>query len=268
MQKAYEGFGFGVKAVIRAQEAWSGKVLGVAAELISVGAEYVTAVETALGAAAQNIVMQDAEAAKAAINYLKQHKSGRATFLPLDTIKTYPHKAEDEQLKKLPGVVGFADELVSCKPEVEKVFKFLLGRVLIAENMDAALAAARKSGFRLRAVTLQGDVVNAGGSLTGGSRQQKEAGFLSRTREIEELEQQERALHKELLGYQEQAESAEDVLKGYAQKENALKAELQKYAVRRAELTSALSRAEAEKRAGIYGGARGLAGFKTAACRN
>ena len=248
MQKAYEGFGFGVKAVIRAQEAWSGKVLGVAAELISVGAEYVTAVETALGASAQNIVMQDAEAAKAAINYLKQHKSGRATFLPLDTIKTYPRKAEDEQLKKLPGVVGFADELVSCKPEVEKVFKFLLGRVLIAENMDAALAAARKSGFRLRAaVTLQGDVVNVGGSLTGGSRQQKEAGFLSRTREIEELEQQERTLHKELLGYQEQAESAEDVLKGYAQKENALKAELQKYAVRRAELTSALSRAEAEK---------------------
>lgn len=247
MQKAYEGFGHGVKTVIRAQEVWSGRVLGVAAELISVGAQYVTAIETALGAAAQNIVMQDAEAAKAAINYLKQQKAGRATFLPLDTIKTYPRKAEDEQLKKLPGILGFADELVSCKQEVKRVFKFLLGRVLIAENMDAALAAARKSGFRLRAVTLQGDVVNAGGSLTGGSRQQKEAGFLSRTKEIEALAEQERALHKELLGYQEQAESAEEVLKGYTQKENALKAELQKYAVRRAEITSAVSRAEAEK---------------------
>lgn len=247
MQKAYEGFGYGVKAVIRAQEAWSGKVTGVAAELINVEAEYVTAIETALGAAAQNIVMQDADAAKAAINYLKQHKYGRATFLPLDTIKTYPRKAEDEQLKNLPGVLGFADELVSCKPEVAKVFSFLLGRVLIAQDMDSALAAARKSGFRLRAVTLQGDVVNAGGSLTGGSRQQKEAGFLSRTKEIEALKQQESILHKELLGYQEQAENSEEILKGYAEKENALKAELQKYAVRRAETVSALSRSEAEK---------------------
>ncbi len=247
MQKAYEGFGYGVKAVIRAQEAWNSKVIGVAAELISVEAEYVTAIETALGAAAQNIVMQDADAAKAAINYLKQHKSGRATFLPLDTIKIYPRKTEDEQLKNLPGVLGFADELVSCKPEVAKVFSFLLGRVLIAKDMDSALAAGRRSGFRLRAVTLQGDVVNAGGSLTGGSRQQKEAGFLSRTKEIETLVQQERILHKELLGYQEQAESSEEILKGYTNKENDLKAELQKYAVRRAEITAALNRAENEK---------------------
>ena len=247
MQKAYEGFGFGVKTVIRSQEAWSNSVIGVAAELLKVEAEYVTAIETALGAAAQNLVMRDAESAKAAINYLKQRKSGRATFLPLDTIKTYPRKAEDEAFKKLPGILGYADELISCQPEVKKVFSFLLGRVLVAQDMDAALAAARKSGFRMRVVTLQGDVVNAGGSLTGGSRQQKEAGFLSRTKEIEALEHEERALHKELLGYQEEAESSEEVLKGYAAKLNALKAELQKYAVRRAEITSGLSRAEAEK---------------------
>lgn len=100
MQKAYEGFGYGVKAVLRAEESWRGRVIGVAAELISVDAQYVTAIETALGAASQNIVMRDAEAAKAAIGYLKQHKYGRATFLPLDTIKTYPRKAEDNQLKK------------------------------------------------------------------------------------------------------------------------------------------------------------------------
>lgn len=247
MQEAYEGFGYGVKAVIRAQENWHAGVIGVAAELLNADARYVTAIETALGAAAQNIVMRDAETAKAAINYLKQHKYGRATFLPLDTIKTYPRKAEDEQLKKMPGVLGFADELVICKPDVEKVFKFLLGRVLVAQNMDAALAAARKSGFRLRAVTLQGDIVNAGGSLTGGSRQQKEAGFLSRTKEIETLSQQEAALHKELLGYQEKLEASEDIIKDYTAKLNALKAELQKYAVRRAEITSALSRAGAEK---------------------
>lgn len=77
----------------------------------------------------------------------------------------------------MPGVLGFADELISCGQDVEQVFKFLLGRVLVAQDMDAALVAARRSGFRMRVVTLQGDVVNAGGSLTGGSRQQKEAGF-------------------------------------------------------------------------------------------
>ncbi len=247
MQKAYEGFGYGVKAVIRAQEAWSSSVIGVAAELIKVEAQYVTAVETALGAAAQNIIMRDAESAKAAIGYLKQHKYGRATFLPLDTIKAYPRRAEDEQLKAMPGILGFADELVSCEPGVKPVYNFLLGRVLIAKDMDAALAAARKSGFRLRAVTLQGDVVNAGGSLTGGSRQQKEAGFLSRTRELESLAEQEQALHKELLGYQEQIESAEEILKEYAARLNGLKAELQKYAVRRAETGSSISRMETEK---------------------
>lgn len=247
MQKAYEGFGYGVKAVLRAVESWRGRVIGVAAELISVDAQYVTAIETALGAASQNIVMRDAEAAKAAIGYLKQHKYGRATFLPLDTIKTYPRKAEDNQLKKMPGVLGFADELISCGEDVEQVFKFLLGRVLVAQDMDAALEAARRSAFRMRVVTLQGDVVNAGGSLTGGSRQQKEAGFLSRVKEIETLAWQEEELRHELLGYQEQAEAAEEVIKEYSTKLSALKAELQKYAVRRAEITSGLSRAEAEK---------------------
>ena len=150
-------------------------------------------------------------------------------------------------MKKMPGVLGFADELISCGEDVEQVFKFLLGRVLVAQDMDAALEAARRSGFRMRVVTLQGDVVNAGGSLTGGSRQQKEAGFLSRVKEIETLARQEEELRHELLGYQEQAEAAEEVIKEYSTRLNALKAELQKYAVRRAEITSGLSRAEAEK---------------------
>lgn len=102
MQKAYEGFGYGVKTVIRAQEVWSGRVLGVAAELISVGAQYVTAIETALGAAAQNIVMQDAEAAKAAINYLKQQKAGRATFCRLIPLKLIRVKRKMNSLKNCP----------------------------------------------------------------------------------------------------------------------------------------------------------------------
>ena len=87
----------------------------------------------------------------------------------------------------MPGVLGFADELISCGQDVEQVFKFLLGRVLVAQDMDAALEAARRSGFRMRVVTLQGDVVNAGGSLTGGSLA-KNAGLLSRGSDIKRLE--------------------------------------------------------------------------------
>ena len=137
-------------------------------------------------------------------------------------------------------------------------------------RQHAEAASVCRSGFRMRVVTLQGDVVNAGGSLTGGSRQQKEAGFLSRVKEIEtlarqeeelrhellgyqeqaeaaELARQEEELRHELLGYQEQAEAAEEVIKDYSTRLNALKAELQKYAVRRAEITSGLSRAGVPK---------------------
>ena len=106
----------------------------------------------------------------------------------------------------MPGVLGFADELISCGEDVEQVFKFLLGRVLVAQDMDAALEAARRSGFRMRVVTLQGDVVNAGGSLTGGSRQQKEAGFYRALRNRNACPAGRRTPH-ELLGYQEQAEA-------------------------------------------------------------
>ena len=150
--------------------------------------EYVVAIETALGGAAQNLVMGSSEAAKKAISYLKQRQAGRATFLPLDTIKYYERRSEEEALAKLPGIRGFAADLIGYDIKLAPIFKFLLGRVLVADNMDAALAAAKKSSFRTRVVTLAGDVVNAGGSLTGGSRQQKEAGFLSRGKEIDEQE--------------------------------------------------------------------------------
>ena len=143
--------------------------------------------------------MGSSEAAKKAIAYLKQRQAGRATFLPLDTIKYYERRSEEEALAKLPGIRGFAADLIGYDIKLAPIFKFLLGRVLVADNMDAALAAAKKSSFRTRVVTLAGDVVNAGGSLTGGSRQQKEAGFLSRGKEIDEQEQKAGVLRRELL---------------------------------------------------------------------
>lgn len=218
MQKSYEGFGYGIKTVLQSQEPWRSDVIGVAAELIEVQPEYVVAIETALGGAAQNLVMGSSEAAKKAIAYLKQRQAGRATFLPLDTIKYYERRSEEEALAKLPGIRGFAAELIGYDIKLAPIFKFLLGRVLVADNMDAALAAAKKSSFRTRVVTLAGDVVNAGGSLTGGSRQQKEAGFLSRGKEIDEQEKKAGVLRRELLGYQELLEEHEGTLKVYNNK--------------------------------------------------
>ena len=157
MQKSYEGFGYGIKTVLQSQEPWRSDVIGVAAELIEVQPEYVVAIETALGGAAQNLVMGSSEAAKKAISYLKQRQAGRATFLPLDTIKYYERRSEEEALAKLPGIRGFAADLIGYDIKLAPIFKFLLGRVLVADNMDAALAAAKKSSFRTRVVTLPRD---------------------------------------------------------------------------------------------------------------
>ena len=212
MQQSLEGFGFGVKAVMQSREDWHEDLIGPAAALISVEPEYVTAVETALGAGAQNIVIQSAEAAKRAIRYLKEHKEGRATFLPLDTIKEPVLKSDEKALVKLPGIRGFAADLLQCEEKVKPAVRFLVGRVLVAETMDHALAAAKKSNFRLRVVTLDGDVVNTGGSLTGGSRQKKESGYLTRERDVKAQEAALRKFNKNLLSIQEEKEVLEDEL--------------------------------------------------------
>lgn len=212
MQKAYEGFGKGIKAVLRSDAPWRGDILGPAAALVEVDAEYVTAVETAFGAGAQNLITRRSDAAKEAIAFLKRDLAGRATFLPLDTIRPAELRPEEKSLARLPGIRGFAADLVRCDAEAEPAIRFLLGRILVAETMDTALVAARQSRFRLRVVTLDGDVVHAGGSLTGGSRNHNEAGYLSRGRDIAAQQSLLRQLREELLSIQEDRETREDAL--------------------------------------------------------
>ena len=247
MQKSYEGFGYAIKNVLQAQAVWRGDVIGVAAELIKVRPEHVTAIETALGGAAQNIVVGNAETAKQAINYLKQRKGGRATFLPLDTITAFERKADELALGKAEGILGFASDLVEYEERLAGVFRFLLGRVLVAQNMDAALNAAKKSRFRLRVVTLDGDVVNAGGSLTGGSRQQKEVGFLSRGKEIEAIEASLTAMSKQLLTCQEAVEEQDELLAAAQKQLLGLRKEQQTHTVKQAELAKALEHIQNER---------------------
>lgn len=246
MQSSYEGFGYGIKTIIKAQEEWRDDIIGVAAELIKVDEQYITAIETALGEGAQNIITRDAGTAKKAIAYLKQYSAGRATFLPLDTVQRRMLTGEEAKLANLPGICGYAVDLLSFVPEAENAIRFLLGRVLIAENIDAALNAAKISNYRLRVVTLSGDVVNAGGSMTGGSRKHKE-GFLSRQRDIQLVQSEQTSLHKEMLSWQEQIEEHEVLATEVENKLNEAKSRLQQLRLKFSELKLRLEQLEQEK---------------------
>lgn len=238
MQESLDGFGYGIRNVMQSGEAWRQEVLGPATALLKVEAEYVTAIETALGGGAQNIVIRTAEAAKKAIAYLKAKRGGRATFLPLDTIKEPYLSAADRKLAELPGIRGFAADLADCAEDVRPALRFLIGRVLVAENMDFALAAAKEGKFRFRVVTLDGDMVNAGGSLSGGSRSKKEAGYLSRKQTIADEEKKQEELNGVLLGIQERKEVMEFAMEDREKRLEELREAVQKKNLRLTELKS------------------------------
>ena len=249
MEREHEGFGRGVKAVIKNQSTWQQGVVGVVAELFKVEGPYVTAIETALGGAMQNIITADASVAKAAINFLKASKSGRATFLPLDTIRPRSLADRDKSALGEPGILGIAADYVKTEEQVRPAVNFLLGQVLVARDMDAALNAARKSDMRLRIVTLDGEIIYAGGSMSGGQKQTGATSFLSRKQEITSLEAALADKHKSLLALQETLEVKEDRIKELNQKIAEYQTALQKYEVRQAELTAFLERTKAEKAA-------------------
>ena len=185
LEKNYESFNNSVKFVMKQAGAGALRgVIGPVSALIRTENRYSTAVEIALGAAIQNIVVQDETAAKRAIALLKERGAGRATFLPITNIRANPIRESD--LAARGGYVGLASELVQCEERYRAVMDSLLGRTVVAEDIDAAAAIAKAYGYRYRVVTLDGQVVNAGGSLTGGSVN-KNASILSRRGEIDAL---------------------------------------------------------------------------------
>ena len=246
LQASYEGFGFGIKNILKAKEAWSKNIIGVVAELIKVDNKFVTAIETALGEGAQNIVARDAETAKSGIAFLKQTNGGRATFLPLDTVQKRIPSKEEEALTKLPGVLGFAADLIKFEPEAESAIRFLLGRVLVANDIDAAHRAALKGKFKLRVVTLEGDTVNAGGSFSGGSKKHRD-GYLSRNVEIEKARSEAKKLHGLYLEAQEALEEKEEAAEGLSKKITALNESINQERIRFGELKVELTRIEENK---------------------
>ena len=215
LQNSYEGFGRAVKAVLKTQQRWRAGVCGAVAELLDVPGKYVVAVETALGGSLQNIVTKDTDTAKAAIAMLKADKLGRATFLPLSSIVVRPHK---EQLPTgARGVIGWAHEVVKSDAAYSRVAEFLLGRTLVVDTLENALALNKHMGQRLRIVTLEGELLAPGGALTGGSQHHKESSFLNRREEIAWLHDELRdrktqgeELAKKLLQLQEQYEQLDD----------------------------------------------------------
>ncbi len=194
MQDAMDGFMHGVKEVLKASRKHSGGITGVhgaIAELITVPKHLETAIETALGNAMQHIVMEDEQTARAAIGFLKQRQLGRATFLPLNVIR--PRNIQDHDrhmLEPLDGFIGVAADEIECNTPYRNVISSLLGNVLLAETLEQANRIAAKCQYRFRVVTLEGDVVNAGGSMTGGSLHKRGASLLGRQRQIEELDRE------------------------------------------------------------------------------
>lgn len=185
LEKNMEGFAGSVKDVMRqsASKALSG-INGTLAQLISVDNDYSTAVEVALGAAMQNIVVDNEADAKRAINYLKQNNQGRATFLPVSAIK--PRYIDEKNLDDNFGFVDIAANLVDCDAKYKNIVSNLLGRVMIVEDIDCAIGISKRYNNKYKIVTLDGQVMNPGGSMTGGSRS-RGAGILSRANMIDEL---------------------------------------------------------------------------------
>ena len=213
MEQDLEGYNKSVRQVM--QEAKRGSlrnIHGPVSKLIRTEDDYTVAVEIALGAVMQQIVVENEADGKAAISYLKRTNGGRATFLPISALR--PKTLQENGLETCAGFVGVASDLITSDPKYRSVVENLLGRTVIVENIDNAISMAKRYGNRFKIVTLDGQVMNPGGSMTGGSVN-KEAGILSRANELEKLTAQEKKLSDKLRTaesqYQEARRAADQV---------------------------------------------------------
>ena len=201
MNEHFDGFVESVKFVMREYGAGrisdAGEVYGPLSSLINVEKQYITAIDTALGGSLQNIVVEDVETAKACMAALKKANAGRVTLYPLTSMRPATENDEIKTAKKMPGFVGRADTLVGIDDKYRIVIEHLLLRTLVFDNIDNASVAAKKIGYRVKMVTLDGQIINAGGSFTGGS-QKRDSGILSRTSEIAQLQEKSDKLEKEI----------------------------------------------------------------------
>jgi len=244
LAERYDGYGNSIRRVMEVRDRIHG-IHGVVADLIATRQSYETAIETALGGSIQNIVTDSETTAKQLIEYLKKNKYGRATFLPLTSIGNGQAFPKPEALKEK-GVIGLASDLVETKEEYQGLVRDLLGRVVVASDIDAAIALAKKYRYSLRIVTLEGELLSPGGSMTGGAFKNS-SNLLGRRREIEELEQA-CSLHlKQAEIMQTELSLAEAMVQEKKDETQTLKAAAQKLALEENTLRVTISRLEEKK---------------------
>lgn len=213
----YEGYGNSVKRVMEQKEKNKG-IIGVVADIIHTEKKYETAIETALGGNIQNIVTDNEETAKKMIAFLKQEKAGRATFLPLTSIKN-PQEFKTPEVLDEEGVIGMADSLVKLDKKYQDVAKAMLGRIVIVDHVDHAVKIARKFDYGIRMVTLEGELLVPGGAISGGAFKNS-SNLLSRRREMEELE-------KSIRKYLTEIDKLMDGIESKKEKRNQLRVEIE-----------------------------------------
>ncbi|MFW5897332.1 MAG: chromosome segregation protein SMC [Halanaerobium sp.] len=227
MQESYEGYYNGVRSILEKREKFSG-LIDVVAEIVSVKAEYEEAIETALGAKMQNIIVEDDQTARDAVQYLKQNNRGRATFLPLNMVSG--SRLADRYLDKLAqqeGFIGLAVDLVDFPERLEKIFNFLLGQIVVSDNLDNAVQMSKNIKRNLRIVTTEGDVVYPGGAISGGSSSSSSRDLIGRSRKIKELTEKRTQLQQKGKSLVKKLENEKKELDQKKEKLEALKSAVQ-----------------------------------------
>ena len=201
LENDYAGYAKSVKTVLTSNELKRYSIFGTVSGLTEVDKNYVHAIEAALGGAMQNIIVGSEEDAKAAISFLRRIGGGRATFLPVTSVKGRTLENSNE-ISKSEGYIGIASDLITYDKKYSGVFSSLLGRVVVVDNIDNAIAMSKRFGYKFKVVTLDGDVLNTGGSISGGSTN-KQSGFLSRAAEIKSLTSEISALARNIKNLEE-----------------------------------------------------------------
>ena len=231
LEKNREGYQESVRRLLSSADKdprLSSKVIGILGELVKVDKEYETAIEIALGNAVHNVVTQNDRDASMLIDHLKHNHLGRVTFLPIDSIR--PRLLEENFLrdaKRSRGYIGLASELVETRPELRDIIDNLLGRIVVVDELDNGIAMAKAAKYMYRVVSLAGDVVNPGGSLTGGSINKKAANLLGRARELEEMRKKKSTVNREIAKIEAQRQEFAQEIKEVAREQMAMEEKLQ-----------------------------------------
>ena len=230
MEREHEGYYNSVKSLLNLPDAQERGICGAVGQLLKVEETYETAIEAALGGALQNIVTETEEDARDAIGYLKRRNLGRATFLPVTAIKGRPLEGRQAILAEV-GVIGTAYELVSFEEKFRQLAMYLLGRILVVENLDKAVQLAKKYRHQYKLVTLEGDILNPGGAMTGGSQQKKALHVFGRSREIRSLQEALQTANRTIAEMRDRLALANEDLQEIEQETVEKKMELQRVMV-------------------------------------